>query len=185
MTTKANSAKIDRRDILRATGVALAASAFPMHWVAAAPKKEQKILYFTRSAGFEHGAVKVKDVEIALKRLQQLGLIRKDESGRWEQSDPILSTGPEVKSLLITNFHREMMRLAETSITEHPSEERDITALTLSIHQSRIAELKLKIAAFRKEILNEFSGDDLSDQVIQINFQAFLLTKSKIKGDRS
>ena len=61
MTTKTNSPEMDRRDMLRATGVAaLAASAFPLHWVAAAPKKQQKILYFTRSAGFEHEAVKVK-----------------------------------------------------------------------------------------------------------------------------
>ena len=53
---------MDRRDILRATGTAvLAASAFPLQWVAAGEKKKQKILYFSRSAGFEHDAVKIKD----------------------------------------------------------------------------------------------------------------------------
>jgi hypothetical protein len=62
-----NSAKsieyaINRRDMLRATGAAvLTASAFPLHWVAAAEKKKQKVLYFSRSAGFEHDAVKLKD----------------------------------------------------------------------------------------------------------------------------
>jgi len=62
MTTKINSVEIDRRNMLRATGTAvLAASTFPLNWVAAAQKKKQKILYFTRSAGFEHEAVKVKD----------------------------------------------------------------------------------------------------------------------------
>ncbi len=51
-----------RRDILRAAGVAaVAASAFPFNWVAAAEKKKQKVLYFTRSAGYEHDAVKIKD----------------------------------------------------------------------------------------------------------------------------
>lgn len=53
---------INRRDMLRATGaVVLTASAFPLHWVAAAEKKKQKVLYFSRSAGFEHDAVKLKD----------------------------------------------------------------------------------------------------------------------------
>jgi len=53
---------MDRRDMLRATGTAvLAASAFPLQWAAAAEKKKQKILYFSRSAGFEHDAVKIKD----------------------------------------------------------------------------------------------------------------------------
>jgi len=61
MTTKINSREIDRRYMLRATGAALAASGFPLNWVAAAQKKKQKILYFTRSAGFEHEAVKVKN----------------------------------------------------------------------------------------------------------------------------
>jgi len=51
-----------RRDMLRSAGAAvLAASVFPMHWVAAAEKKKQKVLYFSRSAGFEHEAVKLKD----------------------------------------------------------------------------------------------------------------------------
>ena len=41
--------------------MAVAASAFPMQWVSAGEKKKQKVLYFSRSAGFEHGAVKVVD----------------------------------------------------------------------------------------------------------------------------
>ncbi|MHC4352515.1 MAG: ThuA domain-containing protein [Planctomycetota bacterium] len=51
-----------RRDLLRTTGaVAIAASAFPLEWVAAGDKKKQKVLYFSRSAGFEHGAVKLNN----------------------------------------------------------------------------------------------------------------------------
>jgi len=53
---------ICRRDMLRAAGAAaITASAFPLQWVAADDRKKQKVLYFTRSAGFEHGAVKVKN----------------------------------------------------------------------------------------------------------------------------
>ena len=52
---------INRRDMLVATGAAVVgASAFPLHWVAATDKKKQKVLYFSRSAGFEHEAVKRK-----------------------------------------------------------------------------------------------------------------------------
>ena len=53
---------MNRRAMLRTAGVAaLAASALPLRWVSAAEKKKQKLLYFTRSAGFEHDAVKIKD----------------------------------------------------------------------------------------------------------------------------
>jgi len=122
--------------------------------------------------------VKVKDVEHALQRLQDLDMIRKDEQGRWEQTNALLSTGPQVKSLLITNFHREMIHLAEESIERHRAKDRDITALTISINKNRIAELKQKIADFRKDILKEFATEENPDQVAQINIQAFPLTKS-------
>jgi len=57
---RVNEHAMDRRDMLRTAGAAaVAASAFPMQWVAAGEKKQQKVLYFSRSAGFEHGAVKV------------------------------------------------------------------------------------------------------------------------------
>ena len=47
-----------RREMLLTTGAAaIGLSAFPMGWVAAADKKKQKILYFTRSAGFCHSPV--------------------------------------------------------------------------------------------------------------------------------
>lgn len=47
-----------RREMLVRTGAALAAiSAFPLRWVRAADDKKAKVLYFTRSAGFEHSVV--------------------------------------------------------------------------------------------------------------------------------
>lgn len=47
-----------RRQMLLSTGVAVVGlSTFPMRWVAAAEKK-RRLLYFTRSAGFEHSVVK-------------------------------------------------------------------------------------------------------------------------------
>ena len=46
---------MNRRDMLLATGAAaLGLSTFPFGWTAAADKKKQKVLYFTRSAGFVH-----------------------------------------------------------------------------------------------------------------------------------
>jgi len=47
-----------RRELLLTAGAAaIGLSAFPMGWVAADDKKKQKILYFTRSAGFCHSVV--------------------------------------------------------------------------------------------------------------------------------
>ena len=65
-----------RREMLVTTGAAvLGLSAFPVGWTAAAEKKKQKLLYFTQSAGFEHGVVKRSGGELAFseKTLTEMG----------------------------------------------------------------------------------------------------------------
>ncbi len=48
-----------RREMLLTTSAAvLGLSSFPLGWAAAAGNKKQKLLYFTRSAGYEHSVVK-------------------------------------------------------------------------------------------------------------------------------
>ena len=48
-----------RRDFLRTSGLAaVGASTFPLGWVSAAEKRPQKLLYYTRSTGYEHSAVR-------------------------------------------------------------------------------------------------------------------------------
>ncbi len=55
-----------RRDVLKAASVAaLGWSSFPVGWAAAAEDKEQKVLYFTRSAGFEHSVVHRQDGQLS------------------------------------------------------------------------------------------------------------------------
>jgi uncharacterized protein len=65
-----------RREMLAATGAAiLGLGTFPVGWVAAADKKKQKVLYFTRSAGFVHEMVKREDGALAFseKTLVEMG----------------------------------------------------------------------------------------------------------------
>jgi len=55
-----------RREMLLSAGAAFVGlSAFPFGWAAAAGKKKQKVLYFTRSAGFQHGPVARKGDELS------------------------------------------------------------------------------------------------------------------------
>jgi uncharacterized protein len=55
-----------RREMLLTAGAAVVGlSAFPARWLAADDKKKQKLLYFTRSAGFEHPEVIRKGNELS------------------------------------------------------------------------------------------------------------------------
>ncbi len=55
-----------RREFLAGTGlVAVGLSGFPLGWAAAGQRKPRKVLYFTRSAGFQHSVVARKDGELS------------------------------------------------------------------------------------------------------------------------
>jgi uncharacterized protein len=67
---------MQRRDFLRFSGLAaVGAAAFPQGWTPAAENKPQKILYYTRSTGYEHSAVKREDggLSVSDKALISLG----------------------------------------------------------------------------------------------------------------
>ena len=56
-----------RREFLRTSGLAaVGASAFPWGWVSARDNKPQKILYYTRSTGYEHSAVRRENGELSV-----------------------------------------------------------------------------------------------------------------------
>ncbi len=55
-----------RREFLLSTSVAaVGLSAFPTRWVSAAGTKNKRVLYFTRSQGYEHSVVQRKNGELA------------------------------------------------------------------------------------------------------------------------
>ncbi len=122
--------------------------------------------------------ISTREAERALKILLELQLLRKDKTGKWEQVDKILTTGPEVKSFIISNYHKEMIKLGMGALERHPKNKRDISGVTLSVKKEKIAEIKKRIIEFRKELLKLESEDENPEQVIQINIQAFPLTKS-------
>jgi len=119
--------------------------------------------------------IKPKEAEKALELLQKLKMIKLDKEGRWKQTDTKVTTGPEVKSLVLRNYHKEMIKLASESIERHPATERDITSVTVSVSSKTVAEIKDNIAAVRKKILDLAANDQNPDKVIQINIQIFPL----------
>lgn len=123
--------------------------------------------------------VTLKQVGEALKVLSRIGLIEKGEGGEYRQRHKNIRTGPEVSSLVITNYHKEMFALSFESIERFKSTERDINALTISCSRKNMDFVKEKIAAFKNELKALEGSDENPDQVLQINIQAFPLAMKK------
>lgn len=120
--------------------------------------------------------INAEQAEAALETLQELGLLTADEDGTLRQSEPLVSTGPELHRVYIARYHRMMMRRAAASISLFGSGERDVSSLTLCLGKDGMERIKRRLLNLRRELLemSELEGDP--EQVVQINFQAFPLS---------
>jgi uncharacterized protein (TIGR02147 family) len=123
-------------------------------------------------------AIPAREAKKSVKLLAKLGLIARGRDRRWTQTHPVVSTGDEVASLNIINYHKQVSRLAEGAHDRGPKEERDITALTLGVGEEDFLRIKARIQAFRKEIMDLALGSQAPDRVYQLNFQLFPVGKA-------
>ncbi|MFT7578616.1 MAG: hypothetical protein ACI9MR_000274 [Myxococcota bacterium] len=117
-----------------------------------------------------------QEAEQALATLEELGLLVRDAEGRLRQGDAQVTTGAEVRSLHVANYHRTMMTRAAEAIDLVPSAERDISSLTLCLGPEGLQRLKQRIQAFRRELLELEGGDPVRQDVVQVNIQLFPLS---------
>jgi uncharacterized protein (TIGR02147 family) len=115
----------------------------------------------------------------SVRLLEKLDLIVRGADGRWQHKNAVVSTGDEVASLNIVNYHRQVSRLAEAAHDRTTREERDISALTLGISEEDFAIIKARIQAFRKEVMELALASKAPDRVYQLNFQFFPVGRGK------
>lgn len=121
-------------------------------------------------------SIKPEEARLALETLLELGMVVRDAEGKLRQSTPLVTTGAEVRSLHLANFHRSMMAHAAASLDRVAAEQRDISSLTLCMSREGLARIKRRIQKFRGELLALSEQDPQPEQVVQVNFQLFPLS---------
>jgi uncharacterized protein (TIGR02147 family) len=113
--------------------------------------------------------------------LLKLGLIQK-KAEAYSRRSAIISTGPQVSSLAVANFHRTMAQRAAEAIDIIPKEERDMTACTVNISQKGFEQIKEALAECRRRVMAIAETDTPAERVYQINFHLFPVSaKDKTK----
>jgi uncharacterized protein (TIGR02147 family) len=125
--------------------------------------------------------IKPSEARDALNTLLELGLLKTDDNGRIVQSEPVISTGPEIHQEYIAEYHRTMMRRAAEAIDLVPSAERDVSSLTLLVSARGIERMKKRIQRFRRELLELALTEPDARQVVQLNFQLFPISSNPDK----
>ena len=105
-----------------------------------------------------------------------MGFIVEDKDG-VRRGDASLTTGHEVNSLAIVNYHHQMIERGAESIERIPREYRDISALTMCVRPEQVAELKRRVHAFRETLMALTDPIEDPTTVYQLNIQLFPLNR--------
>lgn len=107
----------------------------------------------------------------------RIGILCRDQNGKLQPADPIISSEYEMKSLILRNFHTEMISLAKEALERFEPSQREISSLTLGVSYKCYERIKERIRSFKEELLNMVIEDtDVSEMVCQCNFQLFPLS---------
>jgi len=105
--------------------------------------------------------------------LEKLGLIKKMKNGVYKVTDKSITTGNEVASLAISNYHCDAADLAKLALQKKSSGERDITGLILGMSDETYIKLCEEIQEFQEKIMNIVNNDKKADRTYQFNFHLF------------
>jgi uncharacterized protein (TIGR02147 family) len=107
--------------------------------------------------------------------LLKRGLIKKNKGGRYVQVHTAITTRSEVRSMVVRNFNRKMIQLAEQSLDAFPTERRYATGITVGLTKEAYNVLVAEIEAFRDRVVNIVDALETGDRVCQVNIQLFPL----------
>jgi len=121
-------------------------------------------------------AISQDEARSALGILKQLGLVVPDGNNGWNITDQIISTGGEVKSQAVRNFHRHTLELAQESLDRYKPEERDISSVVFTADESDLPEIRHRIEEFRRGLLQFARKSERADRVYALNIAMFPLS---------
>lgn len=112
----------------------------------------------------------------SLDLLFRLQIVRKNEFGKLEQCEPLLTTSDEVPSHVLRSLHRTYLRKAINSIFAAPMDRRELSGLMISVPNSRLKDIKEEIKEFRKKLNRKYGLEKECDEVYFIGLYMFPVT---------
>lgn len=127
--------------------------------------------------------VGLPEIKQALQFLFEHGFLHQTSDGSFAKPEKLIQCKTGVLKPALTKFHTEMLQLAAQSISEIPSQERNISAYTGAIPADKVEEARAILDEARRRIveLAQSTGSG-SDTVYHFGFLAFPLTNKL--GDR-
>lgn len=132
---------------------------------------------FAKLARLVDPPITVTEARRAIKLLEQLKLVVKDDNGGYTPADPVITTGEDAMSVALGSFQLQAMDLAKRALDHFPRKHRELSSLTLSISRQSYEQIRQEIRACRQRVMRIAQGDLQPDCVYQANFQVFPVSK--------
>jgi len=110
--------------------------------------------------------------------LLELNLLTRKTGEKLVQTDSAIICSPDIHSVAINSFHREMLAKASESIEKSKSGDRDLSALTVSLDRDSFEKIRNTIRRCREEIHHISCAPSEKHTVYQINIQLFNLSEA-------
>lgn len=124
-----------------------------------------------------HPPIGVAEARKSIRLLESLGLLKKGPAGTYKPTPATLKKDPAFKAVHLDNFLKANVQLGTEALQSIPKDERDISALTLSLSPTGLARAKQEIQALRTRLLALMETDPDPDRVYQCNFHLFPVTR--------
>lgn len=113
----------------------------------------------------------------ALEQLETLGILRRSPEGKLQYAQADITTGDQVVTAAVSQFHREMIQRGREAIDRFRRDNRQISAVTFCLSPNGEKRVRELIDVFRKELIAIAKTDSDCRRVFQVNFQAFPLSE--------
>jgi len=111
--------------------------------------------------------------------LKRLGLIRKDTSGCYRQTDTVVRASDALRPVIIHNYQQATIDVARSALERVPKDRRDFSTLTVSVDADGVEFIRERIARLRAEVLERARNAENPEGVFQVNVQLFPLSKPR------
>jgi uncharacterized protein (TIGR02147 family) len=117
--------------------------------------------------------ISAREAKQALGLLLRLGMLERGPDGALRQATPLVTTGAGPLGHHVFSYHHMMLERAGEALESVPHDEREVSCITVCVSDAGMRELKQRVRAFRRELLQIAELGNEPERVVQINFQLF------------
>lgn len=116
-------------------------------------------------------SLKASQVDGAIDYLVENGFVKVSAEGRYEVSEPIISTPPRVRSTLLRKYHLKNLEIDRDAFDLLGMDDRSLSSVTCSLSKESFEKVRLEIQDFRKRVLAIAREDRNPDRVCHLGVQ--------------